>query len=39
VAIQRAGRVAQGEALIGAPPPGIDPAGAAHAVPALTPGR
>jgi isoquinoline 1-oxidoreductase alpha subunit len=38
-AIQRAGRVAQGEALIGAPPPGIDPAGAAHAVPALTPGR
>lgn len=36
-AIRRAGRVAQGETLAGAPPPGIDPAGAAHAVPALTP--
>jgi isoquinoline 1-oxidoreductase alpha subunit len=35
-AIRRAGRVAQGETLAGAPPPGIDPAGAAHAVPALT---
>ncbi|HEU4968064.1 (2Fe-2S)-binding protein [Sphingomonas sp.] len=38
-AVQRAARVAQGEALVGAPPPGIDPAGAAHAVPALTPRR
>jgi isoquinoline 1-oxidoreductase alpha subunit len=38
-AIKRAGRVAQGETLAGAPAPGIDPAGAAHVVPALTPPR
>ncbi|GAB5487051.1 MAG: (2Fe-2S)-binding protein [Parasphingorhabdus sp.] len=37
-AIQRAGRVARGEAtLSAAPPPGIDPEDAAKAVPALTP--
>ena len=37
-AIQRAGRVARGEATISAaPPPGIDPEDAAKAVPALTP--
>lgn len=36
-AIRRAGRAAQGETLVGAPPPGVDPAGAAHAVPALSP--
>lgn len=37
-AIRQAGRVAQGgEALAAAPPPGIDPADAARAVPALTP--
>ncbi len=37
-AIQRAARVARGEdVLSAAPPPGIDPADAAKAVPALTP--
>ena len=37
-AIQRAGRVARGEAtLSAAPPPGIDPEDAAEAVPALSP--
>ncbi len=37
-AIQRAGRVARGEAtLSAAPPPGIDPEDAAKAVPALSP--
>ncbi|MEW4468709.1 (2Fe-2S)-binding protein [Parasphingorhabdus sp. JC815] len=37
-AIQRAARVARGESLLSvAPPPGIDPADAAKAVPALTP--
>ncbi|WP_159647588.1 (2Fe-2S)-binding protein [Sphingorhabdus sp. 109] len=37
-AIQRAGRVARGEAVLSsAPPPGIDPEDAAKAVPALTP--
>lgn len=38
-AIRRAGRVAQGEALAAAPPPGIDPGDAARAVPALAPRR
>jgi isoquinoline 1-oxidoreductase alpha subunit len=38
-AIRRAGQVAQGEMLAGAPPPGIDPADATHMVPALTPSR
>lgn len=37
-AIRHAARVASGgEAIAAAPPPGIDPADAAHAVPALTP--
>lgn len=37
-AIRRAARVARGaEAIAAAPPPGIDPGDAAHAVPALTP--
>lgn len=37
-AIRRAARVASGaEDIAAAPPPGIDPADAAHAVPALTP--
>lgn len=36
-AIRRAGRAAQGEPLAAAPPPGIDPADAAAATPALTP--
>ncbi len=36
-AIQRAARVARGEeAILAAPPPGIDPADAARAIPALT---
>lgn len=37
-AVQRAARVARGEEILAAaPPPGIDPADAAHAVPALKP--
>ena len=36
-AVRLAGRVARGEPLAAAPPPGIDPADAARAVPALTP--
>lgn len=37
-AIHRAARVLRGEeTIVAAPPPGIDPADAAHAVPALTP--
>lgn len=36
-AIRRAGRVAQGERIVGAPPPGIAPADAAAQVPALKP--
>lgn len=39
-AIRHAARVASGgEPIAAAPPPGIDPADAAHAVPALTPPR
>lgn len=38
-AVHLAARVARGEPLAAAPPPGIDPADAARAVPALTPGE
>jgi isoquinoline 1-oxidoreductase alpha subunit len=38
-AIRRAARVMRGETIAAAPPPGIDPADAARAVPALTPVR
>ena len=36
-AVRRAARVMRGETIAAAPPPGIDPADAARAVPALTP--
>ena len=38
-AIRHAARVMGGETIAAAPPPGIDPADAARAVPALTPAR